>query len=500
MRLDRLLKNVACDNNFSGETEISLVTHDSRAVGPGALFICLRGENADGHDFIDAAIKNGAAAIVADEKYFDAADKKYGFEANSKSATPVISVPNTRQAMARISANFYDNPAEKMRLIGVTGTNGKTTTTYFIDEILRKCGRKTGLIGTVCIAANGKPLDIPFATSTTPDPPELHKIFAQMLALGVRDVVMEVSSHALALYKMEGLVFDVGVFTNLTQDHLDFHGTMDNYRAAKARLFSQSRFAVVNADDESTPTMLAFHGNDPFLTYGIDAGDLRALHISFHEHTTFDLEEIGGLRRFVLNNQGRFNVYNSLAAIGVAEVLGVPRDEIQRAFNSGLSGVPGRIQSVPNTRGLNVLVDYAHSPDGLKNIIAAVRECMSGGGRVFTLFGCGGDRDREKRPIMGKIAGELSDYCFLTSDNPRTENPAEILAQIEVGVRQTPVTYEIIENRRDAIFAAVKMLKPGDALIIAGKGHEDYQEIGAEKHHFDDFKVATKALGTGDMC
>ncbi|MCL1877616.1 MAG: UDP-N-acetylmuramoyl-L-alanyl-D-glutamate--2,6-diaminopimelate ligase [Defluviitaleaceae bacterium] len=496
MRLDRLLKNVPLlSHEFSGETEITHITHDSRAVKPGALFICLRGENFDGHVFADAAVRRGAAAIIVDSEYVKPLESESGFETNSKKSPTVISVSNTREAMARVSANFYGNPAEKMRLIGVTGTNGKTTTTFFIDDLLRKCGRKTGLIGTVCITANGIPLNIPFATSTTPDPPELHKIFAQMLADGVQDVVMEVSSHALALHKMEGLVFDVGVFTNLTQDHLDFHGTMDNYREAKARLFSQSRFAVVNADDASTETMLAFHGDDPFLTYGIEnACDLRALHIEFCGQTTFDLQEPHGLRRFVLNNQGRFNVYNSLAAIGVAQALGISRDNIQHAFNAGLSGVPGRIQSVPNTLGLNVFIDYAHSPDGLKNIITAVRECVSKGGRIYTLFGCGGDRDRDKRSIMGKIAGELSDYCYLTSDNPRTEDPSDILAQIETGIAQTPVTYEIIQNRRDAIFTAIKALKPDDALIIAGKGHEDYQIIGTEKFYFSDFEVAVEAM------
>jgi len=397
--------------------------------------------------------------------------------------------------MALIAANFYNNPAKKLRLIGVTGTNGKTTTTYFIEEILRNCGRKTGLIGTTGISALNKPMDISFATSTTPDPTELHKIFAEMVALGVQDVVMEVSSHSLALFKMEGLTFDVGVFTNLTQDHLDFHGTMENYKIAKAQLFAQSNFAVVNADDEATPTMLEYHGNNPFFTYGIEnAADLQALHIEFCEQTVFDLEVIGGLRRFVLNNQGRFNIYNSLAAIGTAKALGLHIDEIQKAFNTGLAGVPGRIQSVPNDQGLNVLVDYAHSPDGLKNIISAVRECTTG--RVITLFGCGGGRDKTKRPEMGKIAGELSDFCILTSDNPRTENPLDILAQVEEGVKKTSESYVIIENRREAIFVGVKMLKHEDALIIAGKGHEDYQEIGTAKHHFDDFEVATEALNS----
>jgi len=481
LKLDLLLKNISYNvlREFSGE--ITAVVHDSRIVTAGALFICLRGLDFDGHKFITQAVNAGAAAVLIEDDFTGEIPPYIG----------VISVKNTRRAMAFIAANFHGNPAEKMRLIGVTGTNGKTTTTYFIEELLRNCGRKTGLIGTVGISACGKLLDIEFATSTTPDPPELHKIFAQMLELGVQDVVMEVSSHALALFKMEGLVFDVGVFTNLTQDHLDFHGTMENYREAKAQLFAQSRFGVVNSDDESSQTMLNFLGENPFCTYGIEnSADLKALHIEYCENTIFDLEIKNGLRRFVLANKGRFNIYNSLAAIGTAKALGILLDDIQKAFNLGLTGVPGRIQSVPNRRGLNVLVDYAHSPDGLENIIKAVRECTKG--RIITLFGCGGDRDKTKRPIMGKIAAELSDHVILTSDNPRTENPLEIIAQIKEGVADTP--YEIHENRRDAIFAGINLLNPEDALIIAGKGHEDYQIIGTKKHHFDDFEVASEVL------
>ncbi|MCL2386068.1 MAG: UDP-N-acetylmuramoyl-L-alanyl-D-glutamate--2,6-diaminopimelate ligase [Defluviitaleaceae bacterium] len=491
MKLSQLLNGVTHEilREFCGE--ISAVEVDSRRVKAGALFICLRGLTVDGHKFINSAIKSGATAILVDAEF--SLDSPLAKDIPHE--VGIIRVENTRRAMALIAANFQNHPAKKLRLIGVTGTNGKTTTTYFIEEILRNCGRKTGLIGTTGITALNKPMDIPFATATTPDPLELHDIFSQMLSQGVQDVVMEVSSHALALFKMEGLTFDVGVFTNLTQDHLDFHGTMENYRIAKAQLFAQSSFAVVNIDDESTPTMLEYHGNDPFLTYGIEtAADLRAVHTNCGPAgSTFDLEMNDSTTPFTLPVSGRFNVYNVLASIGTAKVLGIEMKPLQTAV-SRLRGVRGRIQSVPNNRGLNVLVDYAHSPDGLINIISAVRESTTG--KVITLFGCGGDRDKTKRPEMGKIAGELSDYCILTSDNPRTENPTEILAQIEEGVKTTNTPYEIQESRREAIFAGIKMLHPNDALIIAGKGHEDYQIIGTTKHHFDDFETATEALNS----
>jgi len=487
--------------------DITAVVHDTRKITPGAMFICLRGQKADGHNLLAEAAKKGACAAVVDKD----------FAGEIPAGMGAIRVENTRRAMAVISANFYGNPAKKLRLIGVTGTNGKTTVTYFIEEILRKAGRSTGLIGTVGLRAMGEPLNIPFATDTTPDPPELHQIFAKMLEMGVQDVVMEVSSHALALCKMEGLTFDVGVFTNLTQDHLDFHGTMENYARAKAQLFSQSKFAAVNADDGASKIMLEHHGDDPFFTYGIEnTAHFRAIHtVCEPRHSSFTLQNGEVSLPITIPVGGRFNVYNVLASAAAASALGIPVPQIQTAA-AGLCGVPGRIQSVPNSRGLNVFVDYAHTPDGLENIISAVRGTTAG--RVITIFGCGGDRDVTKRPIMGEIAARLSDYCILTSDNPRTEDPQKILAQIEAGAQgaqgaqpkpganaqssavlskpESLSAYEIIENRRDAIFAGIKMLRPEDALIIAGKGHEDYQIIGTTKHHFDDFETATKALQT----
>jgi len=492
MNLTKLLNGIPHEIIQTGENaDVSSVTIDSRRVKPGAMFICLRGLNVDGHNFINAVTETGAAAVMVEE----AGD-------NYPSHLTVIRVKNTRQAMAYVAANYYGHPAKKLRLIGVTGTNGKTTTTYFIEEMLRKLGRKTGLIGTVGARVGDTLLDIPYATSTTPDPLELHAIFAKMVELGVQDVVMEVTSHALALFKMEGLVFDVGVFTNLTQDHLDFHGTMVNYALAKAQLFAQSKIAIVNGDDDYVAVMLALHNdNAPYLIYSINTStNLQAKNIEYHPHgSTFEL--LG--EKFHLPVSGKFNIYNILATIGTTLALNanvkfnetdtVPdyTTEIRKAV-SEISGVPGRIQSVPNALGVQIFVDYAHSPDGLQNIINSVREVTQG--RVITLFGCGGDRDKTKRPIMGLIAGQLSDYCILTSDNPRTEDPFEIIAHAEEGIKQTTTPYEICENRKDAIFAGVKMLQKGDALIIAGKGHEDYQEVGKTKYPFSDYDTAMQAI------
>jgi len=492
LKLSRILVDIPHEIIQSGGHDITSVTIDSREVKQGTLFICLRGLSVDGHNFIDTAVKGGAVAILVEE---------FSPPQEFPQDVAVIRVENTRYAMAFVAANFYEHPARQMRFIGVTGTNGKTTVTTFIEEILRKCERKTGLIGTVGARVGEEPLNMPFATSTTPDPLELHAILAKMLEMGVQDVVMEVSSHALALHKVEGITFDVGVFTNLTQDHLDFHGTMENYRLAKAKLFAQSNYAVVNNDDESTPTMLKFLGDNPYLTYGIDDGvalkntDLLAIHInkfpSKLEGTYFELAHEEPTLHFDMPIKGRFNIYNILATIGVTQALGVPIEPVRQAIST-LKGVPGRIQSVQNDKGLNVFVDYAHSPDGLSNILSAVRDFTTG--RLIVIFGCGGDRDTEKRPIMGRIAGELSNFCILTSDNPRTENPFAILEQVEEGTKETGTPYEVLQDRREAIFKGVNMLKPDDALVIAGKGHEDYQIIGTEKHHFDDYEVAIEAI------
>jgi len=491
MILSELLSGIPHKIIQTGESaDISSVTIDSRQVVHGTLFVCQRGYTVDGHSYINNAAKAGAVAIMVE-------DLQQSYPTN----VTIIHVQNSRQAIAYVAANFYGHPAKKLRLVGVTGTNGKTTTTYFIEETLRKLGRKTGIIGTIGARVGEIPLDISFATATTPDQLELHAIFAGMVEMGVQEVVMEVSSHALALYKMEGLIFEVGVFTNLTQDHLDFHGTMENYAAAKAQLFAQSKFAVVNNDDQYTPLMLKPH-NGTVITYSKNTvSDIQAKNIEYTpESSSFELLD----EMFTLNVGGKFNVYNILATIGSVLALSGGMNaanlvkaaegglEVLRQAISKLSGVPGRIQSVPNNLGVQIYIDYAHSPDGLTNIIGSVREVTKG--RVITLFGCGGDRDTTKRPIMGKIAAQLSDFCIITSDNPRTEDPFLIITHAEKGVKETTTPYEICENRRDAIFAGVKMLQQGDALIIAGKGHEDYQEIGQIKYSFSDYDTAVKAI------
>jgi UDP-N-acetylmuramoyl-L-alanyl-D-glutamate--2,6-diaminopimelate ligase len=401
----------------------------------------------------------------------------------------ILKVANARKSWAAMCANFYGHPEEKLRLYGVTGTNGKTSVTYIMQSILKNAG----LIGTVGLWQGGNPIKIPFDTSTTPDPPELMQIFELMHKNGAEDVIMEVSSHALALHKMEGLNFEAAMFTNLTQDHLDFHGTMENYLAAKAKLFGQCRFGVVNVDDKYSPQIMSIGSPERWITYGIaNECDIRAIHIEDRaDGSAFDIEIEGKLENFYLPVKSRFNIYNTLACIGAALVTGISVEQIRSGL-ADFEGVPGRIQNIPNDKGLQVLVDYAHSPDGLVNIINEVRGFTTG--KLITLFGCGGDRDADKRPKMGRIAGTLSDHCILTSDNPRSEPPDAIIAQIEEGIKDTGCPYDKSADRREAIFAGIAMLEQGDALIIAGKGHEDYQIIGTETLHFDDVEVAKEAL------
>ncbi|MCL2420551.1 MAG: UDP-N-acetylmuramoyl-L-alanyl-D-glutamate--2,6-diaminopimelate ligase [Defluviitaleaceae bacterium] len=482
MKMSEVMQGIACEIIQHGDAEgVDSIIIDSRKVGEGGLFVCLRGLQVDGHCFINDVAQKGASAVVIDRD-----------QDTYPPGLTILKVKNARKSLSAIAANFYGRPADKLRLFGVTGTNGKTSTTYIMDSILRQAG-KPGLIGTVGIHLGGKNIDIPFSTSTTPDPPELQQIFNHMLNNGAKDVVMEVSSHALALYKMENLFFEVAVFTNLTQDHLDFHGTMENYLAAKAKLFGQCRYGIVNGDDQYSPQIMTIGNCEKWITFGIDNDcDIRAIHIEeLPEGSAFDVEINGALEHFYLPVKGRFNIYNALATIGAALVVGIDVEQI-RAGLASFEGVPGRIQAVPNDKGFHVLVDYAHSPDGLVNIINSVRAFTTG--RVITLFGCGGDKDMGKRPIMGRIAGELSDHCIVTSDNPRSEPPEEIIHQVEAGLVETSCPYDSFVDRRTAIYHGIAMLEPGDAFIIAGKGHENYQIVNNKTIHFDDVEVANEAL------
>ena len=480
MKLFELLKGVEHSLIQGSDTDIKRIVIDSRKVEAGDVFICIEGLRADGHDFIDSASASGASAVILSKNAALPAD------------ITAVKVVNTRAAMSIMAGNLYGWPGKKYPLIGITGTNGKTSSTYFLESVLKEAGQNPGLIGTVATRVGERAVETKFATSTTPDPVELQQIFAEMLDMGADSVVMEVTSHALEFRKMEGLNFAVSVFTNLTQDHLDLHGTMENYARAKARLFEMSGISVINTDDKYG-SFMAGYASGEVITYSVNKpGDLQAVNVECtSKAVSFDLDIAGDLLHFVIPIPGRFTVYNALGVIAAALALKVPVKTIQNAL-SKLKGVPGRIQSIPNDKGIGVYVDYSHTPDSLENILTSVREFTSG--KVIAVFGCGGDRDRDKRPIMGEIAAGLSDFSVITSDNPRTEDPDLIINEIEKGFKAKACAYIKIADRREAIFHAVKMAMPGDSVVIAGKGHENYQIFAGETIHFDDAKEAAEAL------
>ncbi len=459
--LDEGLKNI----------EITDIVYDSRKVKKGSLFVAIKGFKSDGHEYIDEALEKGAAAAVGQE---DWVGERY------------IKVESSRRFLASASAAFYKNPAKSMKIIGITGTNGKTTISYLIKQILELKGYKCGLIGTNQILIGGSVLP---SERTTPESRELQELFARMRDAGTEYVVMEVSSHSLELDRVYGIEFEVGVFTNLTRDHLDFHLTMDNYAAAKARLFSMSRHAVINADDLYAPVMLKNAKN--IMTYSIDnESDLRAKNIKMTSRgVIFNIEREGAERLIRLGIPGKFSVYNALGAAGAAFSLGLSCEDVEKGLVLA-RGVKGRLEVVPTATPFTVIIDYAHTPDGLENVITAVRGFAKK--RVITLFGCGGDRDRTKRPIMGEIAERLSDIAIVTSDNPRTEEPMEIIEQILAGMNGN--NHIVVENRKEAIFKAMSMAEPDDIVILAGKGHETYQILNSGTIHFDEREVVKECL------
>ena len=464
----------------NGNIEVLGICIDSRNIRKGDLYICIEGLHVDGHNFAAEAVQNGAVAVV----------HKKGKRGMGDVGAPRIGVADTRLAMAFICKRFFGDPSSKMKLIGVTGTNGKTTTVNFIEEILQKCGKKVGAIGTMGARINGEVLDIPYVTSTTPDTVELYHILSAMTQENTEYVVMEVTSHALALHKVSALRFTLGLFTNLSQDHLDFHGTMENYRAAKARLFDLCERGIINFDD-STRDFLLKYAKIPMITYGLapDADYFANDAVMGRNKISYVIEN----DVVEVNIPGKFTIYNTLCAYAAARELGLSTSQVVQALSEA-SGVSGRIQSIPNYHGFTVIVDYAHSPDGLTNIITSCREFTEK--RIITVFGCGGDRDAAKRPIMGEIAGSLSDYCIITSDNPRNEDIHSIMDMVEKGMLATKCPYKKIADRKEAIFAAIRMAEDEDCIIIAGKGHENYQEFeNRRREHFDDAEVAREALG-----
>jgi len=472
----------------SGDPGVSGVEYDSRRVKPGGMFVAMRGESSDGNRFIDQAISAGAVAVVTDS----AAEK----------ARPGVAwavVPNGRRALARVSANFYRKPAERIAVTGITGTNGKSTTAFLVESILAAAGRKSALIGTIEYHVAGKVLPAPH---TTPEALELNRFFSEALGWGATEAVMEVSSHALAQERVFGVPFDVAVFTNLTRDHLDYHKTMEEYFAAKRILFEgcgtdAPRAVVTNVDDEAGAKLAEFSRkrSSVVLKYGWERGDLHAEKVEITTRgTRFDLvtpeEKIAIFSALI----GRVNVYNILAAAGTGYARGCGARAIAEGIDK-LACVPGRFERVDCGQPFTVVVDYAHTDDALRNLTALGRELVSAAkGRVLTVFGCGGDRDRKKRPLMGEAVGRGSDFVVLTSDNPRSEDPVAIINDAVVGVQKTGVRYSVEPDRRKAIALAIGEARPGDIVLLAGKGHEKVQVTQEGPVPFDDLEVARAAL------
>lgn len=461
---------------------ISALAHDSRQVEPGVLFVCIRGATVDGHEFALEAVRKGAVAILAEREIPGLMD------------VPVLLVADARKAAESIANWFYDEPSRKLRLLAVTGTNGKTTTTHMIRAIFNQANRPCGVIGTLHVLVGDRVLP---ARNTTPDIVEMQTSLAAMVDGGMECVAMEVSSHALALDRIQDCEFDAAIFTNMTQDHLDFHGNLENYRAAKARLFrlldaaenrKPAKTAIVNLDDP-TGSYMAGQTKSRQISYAIDqAADVRATDVELRTDSS-RFRVCGKFGGFVIHSRltGRFNVYNMLAAIATALAEGIATEPIQQAL-ANFVAVPGRFERVEIAHPYSVIVDYAHTPDGLENVLRTARQFT--GGKLIAVFGCGGDRDRTKRPVMGRLAAAYADIVIVTSDNPRSEEPESILDQILAGIEpEGRSRTERISDRRLAIARAMQLAGPGDVILLAGKGHETYQILADRTIHFDDREV-----------
>jgi len=470
----------------SGNAEISGVDYDSRQVNQGDCFVAMRGETTDGNRYIDAAIANGAVAVVTDSA-----------QEEPRPGVAWAQVAHGRRALARISANFYRRPAEKMRVTGITGTNGKTTTSFLLESILCAAGRNSALVGTVEYHVAGKVLPAPH---TTPEALDLARLFSDALGAGATEAVMEVSSHALEQQRVFGVPFDVAVFTNLTRDHLDYHQTMERYFDSKSILFrgcgtEPPRVAVLNLEDEYGAKLAQSSKSEVRLTYGIATGDFHAEKVDTGRNgTRFDIVMPEGTIPIWSPLVGRVNIYNILAAAAAAYGRDCPLQAIEKGVAS-LERVPGRFERVDCGQGFYVVVDYAHTDDALHNLTALARARVSKDrGRVITVFGCGGDRDRSKRPLMGEAAGRGSDFVVVTSDNPRGEDPLAIINDVLPGVQRTSVRYTMEPDRRKAIALAIDEARPGDIVLIAGKGHEKVQITREGEAPFDDVEVARQVL------
>lgn len=478
MKLREIVKDIrVLSMTADPETEISGISYDSRRTLPGDLFVAVRGFEADGHRFIPKAVEKGAAVILCETPPTD--------------GTPYVQTDDCRLGLALCSRDFFGNPAAEMKMVGITGTSGKTSSSYLLKHLLeREKDAKVGLIGT-----NGNWIGDEFLHTehTTPESYELHRLFRQMADAGCTHVVMEVSSHSLTLERVAGITFDVGVFTNLSQDHLDFHKDMEDYAAAKRKLFSQCREGWLNADDPWTPFMLE-GAKCPCRTFSAERNDadLVAKDVRLSASGVRFAALCGGrLAITKLGIPGMFSVYNALAVIAAGLGLGISLEDCAEAMESA-KGVKGRMELVPSDGDYAILIDYAHKPDALEKVLKTLRPVTRG--RLIVLFGCGGDRDRGKRPIMGHIAAELADVCVVTSDNPRTEEPMAIIEEILSGMKNSATAIQVIEDREKAIAWAIDKAGPGDVILLAGKGHEDYQVVGKEKHHMDEREIVASVL------
>ncbi|MCL2201518.1 MAG: UDP-N-acetylmuramoyl-L-alanyl-D-glutamate--2,6-diaminopimelate ligase [Oscillospiraceae bacterium] len=478
MKLGQLLEKIeVIDQNTGVDMEIHGVSFDTRKLEAGSVFVAVSGFESDGHDYIPLAMEKGAACVICEKK--------------PEADVPYVLVEDSRKALAILSSAWFGYPAEKLILVGVTGTNGKTTVTTLLKSVIEQCtGCKAGLMGTSLNMIGEE--EIP-SNLTTPESYDIQELLQKMVEAGCKYAVMEVSSHALSLSRVHGMEYEVGVFTNLTPEHLDFHGSMENYAEAKAQLFGISKNSAINIDDEYADIMIE-KAKGPVLSYAVnnDSANLVGKDVKLYAgKVAFCALTIGHLVRVELHIPGMFSVYNALAVMAAAHLLGLNPEQVTQAL-SDCSGVKGRAEVVPVDGDFTVLIDYAHTPDALEKIVTTVKGSATG--RVVTLFGCGGDRDNKKRPLMGGIAAEYSDFVIVTSDNPRTEDPAEIIKEILAGMKNTKTPYKVIENRREAIHWAVENAQAGDVIILAGKGHETYQILGKEKIHFDEREVVAECL------
>ena len=478
MKLQELLRDIpTLTVHAAGDLDITDISYDSRKTIPGGLFVAISGYTVDGHAYISKAVENGAACVVC--------------ERPPEIDVPYVLVEHSRRALALLGANWYGRPAEKMVMTAVTGTNGKTSTTYLLKAVLEQAaGAKVGLIGTNQNMIGDEVLP---TERTTPEGFELHKLFRQMLDAGCTHVVMETSSHALFEGRVHGITFAVGIFTNLTQDHLDFHVTMENYCDAKAVLFQNCKAGVVNADDPWTERLMKDATCRRYTYAEHAAADLRAENISLGaDHIAFDAVTAAERVPVRVNIPGGFMVYNTLDVLGAALQLGVSLEKSAEVL-ARVPHVKGRVEVVPTPgKDYTILIDYAHSPDSLENVLKSVKGFAKG--RTVAVFGAGGDRDKTKRPKMGKIAADIADFAIVTSDNPRTEDPDQIIREIAAGMEGTATPYVTITDRVQAIHYAMDHAERDDVIVLCGKGHETYQEVGHEKRHMDEREIVADYL------